>query len=487
MPRELITIQVGQCGNQIGRCFWQQALAEHASAAAALGGRATSATYDDCMSSFFRNVDPRSGRDLGVGTPLAALKARAVLVDMEDGVVNETLNGPLGELFDQRQLVTDVYGAGNNWAHGYAAYGPQYGDALLEAVRAAAEKCESLQSFFLMHSMGGGTGSGLGTYLLSLLEDSFPEVLRMVTAVFPSQDDDVVTSPYNAVLALRHLTDHADCAMPVDNQSLLSIAAATATAAAASSIADRGRRSSTGALSSSASSGPGFDGMNSIVASLMADVTASARFPGSLNVDLNEIATNLVPFPRMHYLVSALSPLRVPPPPQQMARRASLPAPERGPRGTMPRLIADALSPTRQLMRCDPARSRFLACSLLLRGDVTVSEANVGVEKLRGSLDMVHWNREGFKVGLCNVPPPGLQRSLLCLSNNCCVAQSFEDLRQQFCKLYTRRAMVHHYTQFVDQSVFDEALESVTALIADYEELNTAPAPAHKQWAEPAF
>lgn len=52
-----------------------------------------------------------------------------------------------------------------------------------------------------------------------------------------------------------------------------------------------------------------------------------------------------------------------------------------------------------------------------------------------------------MQVGLCNVPPPGLQRSLLSLSNNCCVAQSFEDLRQRFCKLYTRRAMVHHYTQ----------------------------------------
>lgn len=33
------------------------------------------------------------------------------------------------------------------------------------------------------------------------------------------------------------------------------------------------------------------------------------RFEGSLNVDLNEITMNLVPFPRMHYLVSSLSPL----------------------------------------------------------------------------------------------------------------------------------------------------------------------------------
>jgi len=36
---------------------------------------------------------------------------------------------------------------------------------------------------------------------------------------------------------------------------------------------------------------------------------SSARFDGSLNVDLNEITMNLVPFPRMHYLVSSQTPL----------------------------------------------------------------------------------------------------------------------------------------------------------------------------------
>ncbi len=33
------------------------------------------------------------------------------------------------------------------------------------------------------------------------------------------------------------------------------------------------------------------------------------RFEGSLNVDLNEITMNLVPFPRMHFLLPSVSPL----------------------------------------------------------------------------------------------------------------------------------------------------------------------------------
>ena len=36
---------------------------------------------------------------------------------------------------------------------------------------------------------------------------------------------------------------------------------------------------------------------------------SASRFEGDLNVDLNEITMNLVPYPRLHYLVSAISPL----------------------------------------------------------------------------------------------------------------------------------------------------------------------------------
>ena len=37
--------------------------------------------------------------------------------------------------------------------------------------------------------------------------------------------------------------------------------------------------------------------------------SSASRFEGDLNVDLNEITMNLVPYPHLHYLVSAISPL----------------------------------------------------------------------------------------------------------------------------------------------------------------------------------
>ena len=78
-------------------------------------------------------------------------------------------------------------GSGNNWACGYFNYGRRYGDQLREAVRTAAEQCDCLQSFLLLHSMGGGTGSGLGTWTLEMLADEFPDVYRFATPVYPSE------------------------------------------------------------------------------------------------------------------------------------------------------------------------------------------------------------------------------------------------------------------------------------------------------------
>jgi len=51
------------------------------------------------------------------------------------GVVQETMRGPLGELFEESHTVTDVSGAGNNWAHGHLEYGPRHAEAVRRRTR----------------------------------------------------------------------------------------------------------------------------------------------------------------------------------------------------------------------------------------------------------------------------------------------------------------------------------------------------------------
>jgi hypothetical protein len=43
------------------------------------------------------------------------------------------LQGPLGDVLDTQQLISDVSGAGNNWGHGHHVYGPQYHEQVMKA------------------------------------------------------------------------------------------------------------------------------------------------------------------------------------------------------------------------------------------------------------------------------------------------------------------------------------------------------------------
>merc|ERR1711879_1024849 len=54
---------------------------------------------------------------------------------------------------------------------------------------------------------------------------------------------------------------------------------------------------------------PSYDTLNRMIAKAVSSMTASLRFEGELNVDLNEFQTNLVPFPRLHFMITAMAPV----------------------------------------------------------------------------------------------------------------------------------------------------------------------------------
>ncbi|XP_048452892.1 tubulin epsilon chain isoform X3 [Rhincodon typus] len=437
-----VLVQVGQCGNQVGCRFWDLVLREHANVN-------KKGIYDEALGNFFRNVDTRStnGDDINLHKGIIrSLKARAVLVDMEEGVVNELLQGPLRDVFDSKQLITDVSGSGNNWAVGNKQYGSLYRDRILEVIRKTAEHCDCLQCFILIHSMGGGTGSGLGTFVLSLLEDEFPEVYRFVTSVYPSADDDVITSPYNSVLAMKELTEHADCVLPIENQSVCGM--------------DMSRLSCHNSLSSARLLWLVYGGHWSLIdivnkINQMANSGKSAnaiKHQSTLISGQSKVKQQEKPFDAMNNIVANLL--------LNLTR--------------LDQMFTDAFSKDHQLMYADPKRNLYLACALMVRGNVQISDLRRNIERLKPSLQFIPWNQEGWKTSLCSVPPVGHTHSLLALANNTCVKSTFTDLKDRFVKLYKKKAHIHHYLHVdgMEQSCFTEANNSLSSLIEEYNQLD---------------
>ncbi|VDN09286.1 unnamed protein product [Dibothriocephalus latus] len=54
---------------------------------------------------------------------------------------------------------------GNNWAFGFLVHGPTCEPAVAECLRQELENCDCVDGILMTMSLAGGTGSGVGTYL----------------------------------------------------------------------------------------------------------------------------------------------------------------------------------------------------------------------------------------------------------------------------------------------------------------------------------
>jgi tubulin beta len=209
MVREIVHLQVGQCGNQVGAKFWEVVSDEH-------GIDPTGAYHGDSDLQLERiNVyynEATGGRYV----------PRAVLVDLEPGTMDSVRAGQYGQLFRPDNFVFGQSGAGNNWAKGYYTEGQELCEGIMDVVRKEAESSDALQGFQLVHSLGGGTGSGLGTLLLNKLREEYPDRILSTYSIVPSPKvSDTVVEPYNCVLSVHQLVESADEVFCIDNEALI--------------------------------------------------------------------------------------------------------------------------------------------------------------------------------------------------------------------------------------------------------------------------
>ena len=102
--------------------------------------------------------------------------------------------------------------------------GAELVDSVLDVVRKEAESCDCLQGFQLTHSLGGGTGSGMGTLLISKIREEYPDRIMNTYSVVPSPKvSDTVVEPYNATLSVHQLVENTDETFCIDNEALYDI------------------------------------------------------------------------------------------------------------------------------------------------------------------------------------------------------------------------------------------------------------------------
>jgi tubulin alpha len=282
-------------------------------------------------------------------------------------------------------MISGKEDASNNSARGHYTVGKELIDQVLDKVRRVADNCSGLQGFLVFHSFGGGTGSGFGALLMERLSVDYGKKCKLEFCVYPApQLATSVVEPYNSILTTHTTLEHSDCSFMVDNEAIYDICRRNL---------DIER--------------PNYENLNRLIAqgtsllvmirltfAVVSSITASLRFDGSLNVDLNEFQTNLVPYPRIHFPLVAYSPVVSPPKAKHEKH-------------SVQEISMSCFEKHNQMVKCDPQTGKYMATCLLYRGDVVPKDVHgaVATLKTKRTIQFVDWCPTGFKIGICFQPP----------------------------------------------------------------------------------
>ncbi|KAI8876629.1 tubulin gamma chain [Backusella circina FSU 941] len=441
MPREIITLQAGQCGNQIGSEFWKQLCAEH--------GISNDGTLEDFATEggdrkdvFFYQADDEH------------YIPRALLLDLEPRVIETIKTSPFANLYNPENIFTskDGGGAGNIWPIGYSQ-AEKMSEDIMDMVDREADNSDSLEGFMLLHSIAGGTGSGLGSFLLERLNDRYPKKLIQTYSVFPNSEEvsDIVVQPYNSMLTLKRLTNNADSVVVLDNAALARIAT------------DRLHIQM-----------PTFEQTNQLVSTVMSASTTTLRYPGYMNNDLVGIVASLIPTPRCHFLTTAYTPFSS----EQVEKAQSIR------KTTVLDVMRRLLQPKNRMVSTIPSRrSCYISVLDIIQGEADPTDVHKSLLRIREKrmASFIPWGPASIQVALSKKSPyvqTPHRVSGLMLANNTSIASLFKRTCDQYDRLRKRNAFLEGYrkhpmfSESLDE--FDDSRNVVQDLIDEYEACETA-------------
>ncbi|CAO3600267.1 unnamed protein product [Absidia cylindrospora] len=315
-----------------------------------------------------------------------------------------------------------------------------------------ADGSDSLEGFMLLHSIAGGTGSGLGSFLLERLNDRYPKKLIQTYSVFPNSEEvsDIVVQPYNSMLTLKRLTCNADSVVVLDNAALARIAS------------DRLHIQT-----------PTFEQTNQLVSTVMSASTTTLRYPGYMNNDLVGIVSSLIPTPRCHFLTTAYTPFSS----EQVDKAKSVR------KTTVLDVMRRLLQPKNRMVSTVPSkRSCYISVLDIIQGEADPTEVHKSLLRIRERrlAQFIPWGPASIQVALSKKSPyvqTPHRVSGLMLANHTSIASLFKRTCDQYDRLRKRNAFLEQYRKhpmFSDTlDEFDDSRNVVQDLIDEYEACET--------------
>jgi tubulin beta len=404
--KEIVSLAIGSCGNQIANRYWEEICGEHGITAAGQRQQASDLYFEE-IGAYFNETSKRY-------TP------RTVLADLDPASLDSIRTSAYGQLFDPNTFISKHCGTDSNWGRGFYQDGRSISDDVMKALRREVEKCERLQGFQLTHSLGGGTGSGLGSLLMQRIKEEYCDSVVSTYSVFPSDKvSSVEVEPYNCIFALSHLTENAEIVTVLDNEALCS------------------------------KSSPQLEDLNQVIGQVMNAVTAPLRYSSRVNSTLLKTKFNLIPFPRVHYLTPSFASTQ--------------------PGETVSALVQTAFDNS-EVAPDSSSHFTMFGAAATFRGAVSSSASyKQCVKQAQDRYHLCEWIPDNIKTEVLPVPQKDLEVSVGMLINTASIKYLVGRVSTLFTDLFRDKTLIAKYLETgMDEMEFTEAESNANDLVSEY-------------------
>ena len=152
---------------------------------------------------------------------------KCFLIDSEEKVIKTFINSksPISKYFSKySNFLTNSSGRGSNWALGHSLTFKEFKKdtniniECFEKLNSFLEKCDFISKIYVVHSLGGGTGSGVGTRLLEMINESYPKIELISCPVFGFNVEKTTLSQFNTFFSIGYVYPIVSKIIRLDNE-----------------------------------------------------------------------------------------------------------------------------------------------------------------------------------------------------------------------------------------------------------------------------
>lgn len=444
----MLTLQFGQCGNQVGHSLFSSITSDLYATNTGVSVKSNSEYVQFGFDTWFEGLSKKSEHF-----------ARAVLIDTEQKVIKKICTrdkNPFTWTYSPQNILCQAGGgSANNWGYGYYTKGSELNEAAIDAVRKEVEKVDSFQGILSILSSAGGTGSGVGSYIMEKLRDEYPTKTFTSVIILPYASGEVGTQNYNSLLTLAKFIEITDMVLVFENDQLHSI------------CENLMKIQNTGS-----------DDLNQIIGHKLAAVFQPVY--GTTNI-LSSLTYQITPHPQYKIASIKASPLTLPSTPLYNESYKWLPIFRhlkqmlRAPAFDMELIDMETKMPSRST----PSRTAFIysksVSNMLITRGPAVNDDPVATAELNDEKLYVDWVPRTQQFSQLHQPRRLLSKDKFAtlVTNNSQLCRPIDAIVEKAWNNYVHSAFLHQYMEHgVGEDDFLQAFAKVENVVKVYQQLN---------------